>query len=215
MAVAVAVIEWRITLQTVSKEAARNYRETAKFIPHERMKAEGLEWGNWVDPNEHCPYSHYEIVDGTGTVYTGVEYGDGSIETAGSCLWESAETFRADFGRPLWKTYLGFGEAETLYWNEDTGEWYCYREYRNGENFSCRVKEAELLEWLPSLVNHDMLELCRSGEDGYPEVENVFVSLPGALVQKAWDLTSRGQSARSGEPGPDSETSRRPGCPSP
>ncbi|MGA8598165.1 MAG: hypothetical protein WB676_25890 [Bryobacteraceae bacterium] len=183
-------------MQTVSKEAARDYRETAKFIPHERIKAEELEWGNWVDPNEHCPYSHYEIADGTGTVYTGVEYGDGSIETAGSCLWESAETFRADFGRPLWKTYLGFSDTETLYWNEDTGEWYCYREHRNGENFSCRVKEGELLEWLPSLVNHDMLELCRSGEDGYPEVGNVFVSLPGALVQKARDLTSRGQSAR-------------------
>ena len=193
----VAVIEWRITLQTVSKEAGRNYRETAKFIPHERMKAEGLEWGNWVDPNEHCPYSHYEIVNGTGTVYTGVEYDDGSVETAGGiCLWESAEAFRADFGSPLWKTYFGFGETETLYWNEDTSEWYCYRELKNGESFSFRVEEAELLRWLPSLVNHDMLELCRDGEDGYPKVENVFVSLPPALVQKAWDLTSRGQSAR-------------------
>lgn len=196
MAVAVAVIERRITLQTVSKEAARAYRETAKFIPQERMKAEGLEWGNWVHPNEHCPYSHYEIVDSTGTIYTGVEYDDGSIETAGYCRWDSAETFRVDFGRPLWKTYFGFSETETLYWNEDTGQWYCYREHRNGESFSYRVKEAELLRWLPSLVNHDILELCRDGEDGYPKVENVFVSLPAALVQKAWDLASRGQSAR-------------------
>jgi hypothetical protein len=161
-------------------------RQTGRLIPHQRVNDEGLHWADRETVGDDGEkYIESIITDAAGAVYHGILDEDGGVSTAGGyggC--DSVETYHADLGRPLWKTYISKYEDETLYHNEETGAWYCIRDQRNGESYCYRVTEADLLRWLPTLPNNELVKLYNSkGEE-----ENFFVKLPAALV---WKLSWR------------------------
>jgi hypothetical protein len=133
-----------------------------KFISHEQMKAENLEWGELIAPNEHAKFWHYEIVDSTGQVFIGAVYENGTVETA-YALWDSVETFEHFEVRPVLH-YYGEHVTRTVHWNQDTNELFCERSHRNSCDVKiCRVAGSEISDLFLNAREDDLIEVPRQG----------------------------------------------------
>src|ERR1700756_5895580 len=92
-----------------------------KFIAHEKMKSENLDWGELIEPNEHSNFWHHEIVDSNGQVHIGVLYEDGTVE-AGYAVWDSVDTFERFRPRPILH-HRRDRVSTTVHWNRDTDDY--------------------------------------------------------------------------------------------
>jgi hypothetical protein len=146
-----------------------------KFISHEQMKTENLEWGELIAPNEHSKFWHHEIVYSTGQVHIGVVYENGAVETA-CAKWDGIDTFERFQGRPILH-YYGEYANRTLHWNQDANQLFCEESYRNScDIYIHQVAGSELLEWFLAATEDDLIELPESG--------HVSISLPAELREK-------------------------------
>ena len=129
-----------------------------KFIEHERMKSEKLDWGELIEPNGHADFWHHEIVDSTGEVHIGVVYENGSVETA-CCVWDSADTVERFEAGPILHHYSG-RVTQTLHLKRDTNELFCERSHRNScDTQIYRVRSPELLAWFLGVTEYELIEL--------------------------------------------------------